>query len=480
MNRELMLSLVGAILIGVGLRFVVNLDPVWWLAWFVPGLLLALALRHDGWTSRALVALAALIGVSANFSYFTTVMPLVPALIVMVLQTLLWMLIVGVSRRIMKSWDGAWTVLALPVIAVAADTLLAHFTPDGNWGSLAYTQSEALPIMQLASLGGVGAVLFLLMLANSAVAFALSHGTRVRGSIPMYAAVVLLLASSLWFGWARVQTPSAGTPVSFGIASVDNYIHGAKSDESRDVWAQYDAQVLQLAGSGAKFVVLPEKIDVLTSADAEVRKQRLSTLARENHVWLVAGLGVDTGTEKRNEAWVFSPEGHLATTYLKHFMAPPEREFVSGSEFPVSEIDGVKYGVAICKDMHFASLGRGFGARDAAVMLVPAWDFDADGWMAAEMTALRGVENGFSVVRSSRNGLLSISDAYGRMVAVDVSTKLPGTTLFETVTVGPRLPTLYTRIGDLWGWICVTAGALLMALSLVKLRAQHRRAETSN
>ena len=45
-------SSAAAIVIGIGLRFVVNLEPVWWLAWFVPGLLLALALRTEGWTSR--------------------------------------------------------------------------------------------------------------------------------------------------------------------------------------------------------------------------------------------------------------------------------------------------------------------------------------------------------------------------------------------------------------------------------------------
>ena len=216
-----------------------------------------------------------------------------------------------------------------------------------------------------------------------------------------------------------------------------------------------------LAAGGASIILLPEKIDVLSSADAEARKAHLAKLAAANHVWLVAGLGVDNGKERRNEAWWFAPDGSLTTNYLKHFLAPPEREFVSGSEYPVNAIDGVNYGVAICKDMHFASLGRGFGARDAAVMLVPAWDFHDDAWMAANMTNLRGVENGYAVVRSSRDGLLSVSDAYGRMLAVADSSAYPGTSLFAEVNVGPRVSTIYTRIGDVLGWLCV-AGALAM------------------
>ena len=69
--------------------------------------------------------------------------------------------------------------------------------------------------------------------------------------------------------------------MSFGIASVDDYIDSPRSAGSRDVWTQYEAQVQELAGSGAKVVLLPEKIDVLAQPDAEARKRWLSELARD-------------------------------------------------------------------------------------------------------------------------------------------------------------------------------------------------------
>jgi apolipoprotein N-acyltransferase len=286
----------------------------------------------------------------------------------------------------------------------------------------------------------------------------------------MYAGTVLLIALAAGFGVWRLQGESDGPPVSFGIASVDDFIDSPRSAGSRDVWTQYEAQVQELAGSGAKVVLLPEKIDVLALPDAELRKKKLAELARTNHVWLVAGLGVDDGKQRRNEAWWFSPEGRLVTNYRKHFMAPPEREFVGGDEFPVNDIAGVRYGVAICKDMHFASLGRSFGQRRARVMLIPAWDFDADAWMAANMTKLRGIENGYVVVRSSRQGLLSISDGFGRMLAVERSARLPGTTLFATVSVPQQLETFYTRSGDMLGWTCIIATVLLTALAIRRAR----------
>lgn len=470
MSQTTWLRIGAALLIGIGLRFVFGLDPMWWVAWFMPGLLLALALNAGNWTSRGLIALAAAIGVTVNVPFFLKVMPVVPVIIVMSLQVLLWLLVIGSARRIVLAFRSAWTVLALPVIAVAADTLLANFTPDSNWGSVAYTQSDVLPVAQLASVFGVGGVLFVLMLVNSAVALAVHQflsapKAKIPRVVSAYMGTAAVLIVTVAFGAWRLQAEQGGKPMTFGIVSIDDYLGDATSPKHSDVWGQYQAQVKALAAEGAQMVLLPEKINVLPTAQAEPLKSNLATLAGENRVWLVVGLGVDNGKERRNEAWWFSPDGQLVTNYLKHFMAPPEREFVPGHEFPVNRIDDVNYGVAICKDMHFASLGRGFGARDAAVMLVPAWDFHDDAWMAANMTKLRGVENGYAVVRSSRDGWLSVSDAYGRMLAVKDSASLPGASLLAKVEVGPRVPTLYTRIGDALGWLCVVGMVVLIPWS---------------
>jgi apolipoprotein N-acyltransferase len=311
MKKDIWVHLAAAVTIGLGLRFVVGLEPVWWLAWFVPGLLLALALRTGSWASRGYVAIAAAIGVTVNVPFFQSVMPPVPLIIVMALQVLLWMLVIGVARRIMLRFESGWSVLALPIIGVAADTALAHFTPDGNWGSLAYTQAEVLPIAQLASLFGVGGVLFLLLLFNGAVGLAVYQALRPdpawRGTMPAYTAAAAAFVAAAAFGWWRLQAPDIGKPVSFGIVSIDDFLRDARSEQTERVWQQYGAQVAALAAGGAKIVLLPEKINVLPADIAERLKKYLGQMARDHKVWLVAGLGVDTGTERRNEAWWFAP-----------------------------------------------------------------------------------------------------------------------------------------------------------------------------
>jgi apolipoprotein N-acyltransferase len=90
--------------------------------------------------------------------------------------------------------------------------------------------------------------------------------------------------------------------------------------------------------------------------------------------------------------------------------------------------------------------------------------------MEANITKLRGIENGYVIVRAARNGLLSVSDAYGRMLAVQRSAKLPGAALLATVNAGARVPTIYTRTGDVLGWLCAGAAIVLWAWSVVGKR----------
>jgi apolipoprotein N-acyltransferase len=190
-------------------------------------------------------------------------------------------------------------------------------------------------------------------------------------------------------------------------------------------------------------------------------------LARQNRVWLEVGIGIDDPRSPTNWAWLFAPQGELASSYEKHHMAPPERRehYASGTEYNVVTVNGQTYGLAICKDMHFAAFGREYGLRHAAVMLVPAWDFAyLDGWLEARTTVFRGIENGYSIVRASREGLLTASDPYGRILAEVPSSELPGRSLLAAVTVTGPVPTLFTRIGNLFGWICVAAAALFLAL----------------
>jgi apolipoprotein N-acyltransferase len=344
------------------------------------------------------------------------------------------------------------------------DTFLAALLPDGNWGSLAYTQTPFLPIMQTASLFGTAGVVFLVCLVPSTLAVAIVFGRRLRRAGLLYGATLALVGGAVAFGAVRLRQPIQGRPTTFGLVAIDDAI-GPRASASymKSIWDAYDRQIEVLGKQGAEIIVLPEKIGLVSPEVAQQWQRHLSALAASHNVWIEAGAAVFGAGSQANVSWLFVGDGSLAATYQKHHLAPPERHAlpptIAGTTYTVQAMAGRTYGLAICKDMHFASLGRVYGLRGVSTMLVPAWDFGLDGWLEARTTSVRGVENGYGIVRCAREGLMTVSDAYGRVVAEAPSGPLPGKSLLVTTNVAAQLPVLYTQVGNLFGWICVAAAA---------------------
>ena len=177
---------------------------------------------------------------------------------------------------------------------------------------------------------------------------------------------------------------------------------------------------------------------------------------------------------RTNRAWVFDDTGVPRADYSKQHLIPLLNwMFRPGHDDALVTIDGARYGIAICKDLDFPSLARGYAQRGAQALLVPALDLGLDGPWHARMAVLRGVEQGLSVIRSANDGIMSISDAHGRMLAQTPSGRASIATLTARAPLGSG-PTPYGRIGDLFGWACVTLTALVL-LWRYCTRASHPR-----
>jgi apolipoprotein N-acyltransferase len=165
----------------------------------------------------------------------------------------------------------------------------------------------------------------------------------------------------------------------------------------------------------------------------------------------------------RNTAMAFLQDGSTRVYDKRHLLLPFEADFKPG---PGPGLLGGGQAVAICKDLDFPRTLRAdtlnAGANDGIyIMAVPANDFVADDWIHARIAIMRGVENGFAVVRSAFHGLETVSDGYGRVVA-RARTYLPGLVMIQAdVPSGPGL-TLYTRIGDLFAWGCTLLALVLL------------------
>ena len=77
------------------------------------------------------------------------------------------------------------------------------------------------------------------------------------------------------------------------------------------------------------------------------------------------------------------------------------------------------------------------------------------------MAVVRGVESGFSLARAARGGMLSASDSRGREIAAIESTNGADTIATANLPIGAGW-TLYSRLDDLFGRLCVMFTILLM------------------
>jgi apolipoprotein N-acyltransferase len=227
------------------------------------------------------------------------------------------------------------------------------------------------------------------------------------------------------------------------------------------------------ARQGARLIVIPEGAMVGDPAWQWAALAPLADTARQTGATIVAG--VVWVRPWRDTAIAFEPDGTHRVYDKRHLLPPFEDKFVPGTR---PGLIGRGRAMVVCKDMDFprtlsadaVAAGAQGGIR---IMAVPAGDFIGsgwgrgwgDGWIHARMAVMRGVENGFAVVRSAFKGLQTASDARGHVLA-RTSTVAPGMVVtVASVPPGPG-PTLYTRIGDVFSWLCVATALALMAATL--------------
>jgi apolipoprotein N-acyltransferase len=154
--------------------------------------------------------------------------------------------------------------------------------------------------------------------------------------------------------------------------------------------------------------------------------------------------------------------------YDKHHLVPGfEDADQPGTTITVINGRFGPWGMQICKDMDFPGLSREYGRKRVGLLLVPAWDFTLDGWLHSRMAVMRGVENGFTVVRTAKQGLLTVSDDRGRILAQQDAAYVAVGTLLATATV-QHDETLYSRWGDWFAWLNVAALGGIVVSHLIR------------
>lgn len=440
----------------------------WWLLWFAPVPVLVISVNATGKKTFIISFIAYLIGRLSWFSYLVTLATVVPAVIFTLVLPLIFALIMIVTRRIVIKANSWYSVFAFPVFFTTFEFLLIKFSADGTAGSVAYSQSNFLPIIQIASVTGILGITFLVTFIPSAIAMGWYYRREKINFRYIASVAVIIVISVFLFGIIRINKDSEKSTIKAGLVVLDEKFHNVTDhpdfQKEKPVAEYYAKEISGLAVQGAQLILLPERAINIEKDTGDSIISILSNAAMQNHVFIITGYTNFRNERERNSALVVNTEGNLVVDYNKvHLIKGLESQFTPGSEPGLFALNEVQAGTAICKDLDFPDYIKKYGKSDISFLCVPAWDFVKDDWLHSRMAILRGVENGFSEVRTARLGRLTISDCYGRVTYEANSSNGRRTTLLGEVSLQKR-NTIYTRFGDWFGLTNIIAAIVLVLL----------------
>ena len=192
--------------------------------------------------------------------------------------------------------------------------------------------------------------------------------------------------------------------------------------------------------------------------------QRARDFARQHQVYFMPAYQVLRygDTSGFNGLALITPQGEVAYEYEKtmSWYATTSDGILHSVDTPYGRI-----GAAVCFDLDFPGLIRQAARQGVDILLVPAFDTYQTRVYHTEVGLLRGVEDGFSVMRMVNEGTSMAVDYRGHLLASQDFFTTPSRILIvDLPTRGVATP--YGRLGDWFAWmsIILAVGLLLGAV----------------
>ena len=403
------------------------------------------------------------------------------------LYTAVWGLGVawGQSRRLSLLW---WA----PVLWVALEFGQTYIISGFPWELLGNGLFLHPLLLQLADITGVYGLSFLVVLVNAGLylLFSPPRGQALR--FRQAAVVCLILAFWLGYGYYRLGAVARLTAASpkIKVAVVQGNIKQGEKWKKEMVQATLDryAELTQRV-KGARLIVWPETAAPFfylrtPDLDAEVQK-----IAQENDAYLLFGSPAweltTQGERYFNRAYLLNPQGQTIGVYdkahlvpygeyvplRKYFpfigkMVPMVGDFAEGPVGATVSLPEGAIGPLVCYESIFPNLSRAQVANGARLLV----NITNDAWFGKtaaasqhlSMAVLRAVENHVCLARAANTGISAFIDGAGRIVWQS-ELYVPDAHAVELAWLPGG--SLYTRIGDVFAWVCVILSGLALILA---------------
>lgn len=374
--------------------------------------------------------------------------------------------------------------LIFPLLYTSFDFLLNLFNPFGTLGILGYSQFDFLAFSQLASITGMWGLTFMITWFGSVIYWVLeSHSfkEKIKQGVTIYISLLILI---LVYGCIRLNMPLNNSSVKIaGIHCQDKRVEGEKLNEllekndtvnfkilSDTLINRLIRETIKQSNAGAKVVVWSEISSKILKRDEDSLISLFKNLARQQNIYLLTTpyiisanspvsflqndteKSVESTSKSENKALLFSPNGDLVLTHYKYGGNFMEGTVQGDKVIKAINTEYGKLSAIICWDADFPSIVKQVGKLQSDILFVPASDWEQIDPAHSIVSVFRGIENGCSVVRQTRNGLSIMTDPRGKVISQMDHFK---NTSWVTVGQVPNKKwfTLYPIIGDLFGWL---------------------------
>ncbi len=411
----------------------------------------------------------------------------VPARIIFGLVTgLLYTIPLLLDRVLVSRFSGFAATLVFPSAIAAFEFLTLWPNPLGAWGSLAYSQFSSLHLTQVASITGMWGVSFLVSWFASTVNWIWQEGVdwpRIRRGVAIYCGVMIVV---LMYGAIRLTyfLPEPGTVRIHGIVETDYTRYTwetelfplSQSDpeafraQMTPVYERYLEATLREAQAGAQIVVWPEVAAEGFQEDLDEVVARAQDLARQEGIYLSLGLNVigpGSYSEGENRLVLIDPNGDIRVDYLKYGCMAFNMYSV---QVPTVETPHGTLGAVLCCDLDYPYVIRQVSQKDVDILLVPSFEpTTAQITAHSRMASLSAIENGVSIFRPTAQGISLAIDPYGRTLGSMDATRV-SERVFVVQVPNHRVTTIYSVVGDLFGWLAVTGFLFISVWAIVRGR----------
>jgi apolipoprotein N-acyltransferase len=352
-----------------------------------------------------------------------------------------------------------WSVLVFPATMVIMEWVQYSFTPLASWGTAAYTQVDSIFIAQTISVFGMAGLGFIIYWFNSAITEIIitKKTSRMNFAIPVSILLVLLI-----FGYLRFDLSKTNGKNTIQVAAIgtDSDIAGLPlptEQSNREVIRAIFQRTKIASWAGVKLAVWNEAAFFLTPGNENSWQDSIATLARDNNIAIVASYVVPVSEKPfrfENKFVFYAPDGTICFKYLKHQPVPGEPAVRGINPLISTKLFNSNIGGAICYDYDFPYLARMNKKAGADIVAIPSSDWRGIDPLHTKMAAFRAIEQGYSIIRSTRFGLSAAISPYGELInqmsSFDTSNKIM---ISNLPSRGIR--TIYSYIGDLLVYLCM-------------------------